>query len=392
MSERPKQHPTSRPIDLSRTRTAPSELTQFAPGAVCCCGGSSGGLYTAVAVETVATPVGDAPGVSTVLGLGDRFGNWKSRWGIGRMKYAVAPGLYAVGNPSADSMVFVSANYKMSFDHLRSNLHGRDAWIMVLDTKGINVWCAAGKGSFGTDEIVRRIKSTGLAEVVSHRKLILPQLGGPGVSAHEVKDRTGFRVIYGPIRAADIPAFLDAGLKVTTEMRLVRFGLYDRLVLIPVELVMSGKYLLAVAAALFVLSGLGRDLYSLDRVMSVGLPALLLLCAAYFAGGTLTPTLLPWLPGRSFALKGAVAGLVVVLIGGLYGWTRPVWPIGDWDTIAWALMILSIASFIGMNFTGASTYTSLSGVRREMRVAVPLQIISAAAGLVLWVTARFVQS
>lgn len=391
MSERPRQQPTTPAIDPSRTKTALSELTQFAPDTSCCGEGLSGGLYTAVAVETVATPVGDIPQVATRLEFADRLGGWKARWGIGRMKYAVAPGLYAVGNPSADSMVFVSANYKMSFDHLRSNLHGRDAWIMVLDTKGINVWCAAGKGSFGTDEIVRRIESTGLAEIVSHRKLILPQLGGPGVSAHEVKDRTGFRVIYGPIRATDIPAFLDAGLKVTTEMRLVRFGLYDRLVLIPVELVMSGKYLLAVAAALLVLSGLGRDMYSLDRVMSVGLPALLLLFAAYLAGGTMTPTFLPWLPGRSFALKGAVAGLVVVLIGGFYGWTRSVWLIGDWDTIAWALMIPSIASFIGMNFTGASTYTSLSGVRCEMRVAVPLQIISAAAGLVLWVTARFVQ-
>ncbi len=392
MSKRSNRESTPPPTDPARVKASAIGLPQLTPDVSCCDGGPSAVSYTDVSRGTVATPVGEIPKVATQLDSADRLGRWKARWAIGRMKYAVAPDLYAVGNPSADSMVFISANYKMSFDHLRSDLHGRDAWIMVLDTKGINVWCAAGKGSFGTDEIVRRIKSTRLAEIVSHRKLILPQLGAPGVSAHKVKDRTGFRVIYGPIRAADIPAFLDAGLKVTTEMRLVRFGLYDRLVLIPVELVMSAKYLLAVAAALFVLSGLGRDLYSFDRVMPVGLPALLLLLAANFAGGTLTPTFLPWLPGRSFALKGAMAGLVVVLIAGLYGLTRPVWPIGDWDTIAWALMIPSIASFIGMNFTGASTYTSLSGVRREMRVAVPLQIISAAAGLVLWVTARFVQS
>ena len=75
------------------------------------------------------------------------------------MDYRVEPGLYAVGSPTADSPVLVSANYKMSFDRLRSALPGVDAWILVLDTKGINVWCAAGKGTFGTDELVRRIEA-----------------------------------------------------------------------------------------------------------------------------------------------------------------------------------------------------------------------------------------
>jgi len=29
-----------------------------------------------------------------------------------------------------------------------------------------------------------------------------------------------------------------------------------------------------------------------------------------------------------------------------------------------------------MNFTGSSTYTSLSGVKKEMKTALPLQIVS----------------
>jgi CO dehydrogenase/acetyl-CoA synthase gamma subunit (corrinoid Fe-S protein) len=103
----------------------------------------------------------------------------------------VPPGLYRLGNPDNDSAVFASANYTLSFDALRSALAGTDAWILVLDTKGINVWCAAGKGTFGTNELIRRIAVTGLSEVVSHRKIILPQLGAPGVSAHEVARRSG---------------------------------------------------------------------------------------------------------------------------------------------------------------------------------------------------------
>ena len=47
---------------------------------------------------------------------------------------------------------------------------------------------------------------------------------------------------------------------------------------------------------------------------------------------------------------------------------------------AWILMIPAVASFVAMNFTGASTYTSLSGVRREMRVALPVQIACAVVG------------
>src|SRR3990172_3694474 len=142
-------------------------------------------------------------------------------------------GLYAVQAPSADSPVLVSANYKMSFDRLRSQLAGIDAWILALDTRGINVWCAAGKGTFGTDEIVRRIEATGLAKVVSHRVLILPQLGAPGVAAHEVARRSRFRVVYGTVRARDVQAYLAAGRKATPEMRRVRFGLRERLVVVP---------------------------------------------------------------------------------------------------------------------------------------------------------------
>ena len=121
--------------------------------------------------------------------------------------------------PMTDSPVLVTANYKMSFDCLREALPGRNAWILVLDTEGINVWCAAGKGTFGTEELLRRIAASGLKEVVKHRDLILPQLGAPGVSAHLVRKQSGFKVHYGPILARDAAAYLDAGLRATAAMR-----------------------------------------------------------------------------------------------------------------------------------------------------------------------------
>jgi CO dehydrogenase/acetyl-CoA synthase gamma subunit (corrinoid Fe-S protein) len=121
---------------------------------------------------------------SAVLTLGDRLDHVKARWGYRRDRHRVDPGLYGLGEPGRSSPVFVTANYTLSFDALRSALVGRDAYLLVLDTAGINVWCAAGKGTFGTDELVRRIEAVGLHQVVDHRLLILPQLGAPGVAAH----------------------------------------------------------------------------------------------------------------------------------------------------------------------------------------------------------------
>jgi hypothetical protein len=137
----------------------------------------------------------------------------------------VEPGLYSLGNPAPESPVFVTANYTMSFDALRSNLKGVDGYILVLDTKGINVWCAAGKGTFGTEELMDRIKVTGLENVVSHRKVILPQLGAAGVSAFSLKEWCGWNVEYGPVRAEDLPEYLKTH-RAAPEMRKVRFGLW----------------------------------------------------------------------------------------------------------------------------------------------------------------------
>jgi len=362
----------------------------------CCCSPPVSNESTAGCLDipfgegAVKTSIGNIPRISTAMQFADRFGALKVRLGIGRMNYSIRPGLYAVGSPTSESYVFVTANYKMSFDRLRTQLAKRNCWIMVLDTKGINVWCAAGKGTFGTDELIHRINSTGLKEIVTHRKLILPQLGAPGVKAHEVKKQTGFKVIYGPIRADDLNVFVDNHMKATPSMRRVQFGFRDRTILIPVEFMVSAKYIIFIMACFFLLSGLGSGIYSIDRALAIGLKSALLILSGYIAGTVLVPALLPCLPGRSFSAKGAWAGLLAFLIFSGYDWLRPGFfenPVGQ---IAWLLIILTMASFIGMNFTGASTYTSMSGVRREMRFAVRIQAVCILAGFGLWLTARFI--
>jgi acetyl-CoA decarbonylase/synthase complex subunit gamma len=338
----------------------------------------------------IPAPIGQVPRVYSELAWADRLGSWKARWGIGRMRYTVEPGLYALGAPDRQSPVLVTANYKMSLDRLRQALPGRSAWILVLDTKGINVWCAAGKGTFGTTELIERIAASGLNDAVSHRELILPQLAGPGVAAHQVKKATGFRVQYGPIRAEDLPAFLDGGNKALPEMRVKTFALRERAVLIPMELVSAVKWALVMFAALSVLSGLLGPGGFWPAAKAHGSFVAAALAAAVLSGGVLTQIFLPWLPGRAFSLKGLWPSLLLAVVLFLFQWEHAGNFQGRLEGLSWLLLIPALASYLAMNFTGASTYTSLSGVRKEMRCALPLQIGAGVMGLGLWVSSLLI--
>jgi len=125
-----------------------------------CCGGVGNLTYTKRqrksknasgvdrwVIDLVETPVGKIRRVSTQLDIRDVLGSWKCRWSNGRMDYKVDPGLYCVGTPDNQSPVLVTSNYKMTFDRVRKELENISAWILVLDTDGVNVWCAAGKGA-----------------------------------------------------------------------------------------------------------------------------------------------------------------------------------------------------------------------------------------------------
>ena len=337
-------------------------------------------------IGSVHTSEGEIPRVSSSLRWRDRWGSYKARWGVGRMDYTVEPGLYVLGNPNKQASVLVTANYKMSFDRLRQALADLSTWILVLDTQGINVWCAAGKGTFGTEELIRRIETANLSDIVAHRNLILPQLSGPGIAAHQVNKLSGFRVTYGPIRASDLPAFLHAGSKATPEMRLKTFDIGERTALIPMELVSALKAGALIIPLLLIIGGLLGPEGFWTNVSDYGLSAVSALLTAITAGAILTPLLLPWLPGRAFSFKGMIMGLIAVLAL----WVYELDGTGPWEISleigAWSLLVPAISAYLAMNFTGASTYTSLSGVKKEMRRAVPLEIGAGLAGLILWLS------
>ena len=302
--------------------------------------------------------------------LANRVDHFLARWGFRRGEHRVPPGLYALGRPTKASPVLVTANYTLSFDALRGSMASRDAYILVLDTQGVNVWCAAGKGTFGTDELVRRLETAQVREIVDHRRLILPQLGAPGVAAHEVKRRTGFTVAYGPVRATDLPKYLAAG-ECTAEMRRVNFSLKERAVLVPVELVHVALPTLVAAAVLYLTTGI----WGAVGVVSV-----------VTAGVVLFPLLLPWLPSAHFSSKGYVLGafvaLVVVLLAFL---TSPhlAWYVRVARSAAFLVGLPAVTAFLALNFTGATPITSQTGVKREMFRYIPSMAWTSGLGVLL---------
>jgi hypothetical protein len=324
------------------------------------------------------SPIPSISPTSSRLTAADRWDHFLARVGYRRNEHLITPGLYSIGNPTSDSPVFVSANYTLSFDALRSALAGVDGYILVLNTRGINVWCAAGKGTFSTGEIVRRVNATQLEEVVSHRKLILPQLGAPGVAAHEVKQRTGFMVEYGPVRAVDLPEFLKTH-KATEEMRLVHFPLRDRLVLIPVDITQTILPALLAAVVLYFIGGI---VYSLAAITIL------------LAGVILFPILLPWLPTPNFSTKGFILGGLAALPFALSSLlAHPDW---SWyrqagQALGFLLVMPAAIAFISLNFTGSTPFTSRSGVRKEIFTYIRAMAWMAGIGTILMLVFAFVR-
>ena len=315
---------------------------------------------------------------SSEITIGNRLDHLLTRLGYKRSQHRVEPGLYALGNPTESAPVFVSANYTLSFDALRSALSEMDAYILVLDTKGINVWCAAGKGTFGTDELVHHIETSGLKDIVTHRTLIVPQLGATGVSAHEVRARSGFKVEYGPVRASDLSEYMETR-KATPEMRRVRFTLLDRFTLIPVELVFVPLPLI-IAAVMISLIG--------------GLMTAAAMVTAIIAGIVLFPVLLPWIPTKDFSTKGFI-------IGGLAALPFAIWTLNATQdaplllryssALVYMFAMPPITAFFALNFTGSTTFTSVTGVQKEIYAHVPTMGRMFGAGVVLMIVLAIIR-
>jgi NAD-dependent dihydropyrimidine dehydrogenase PreA subunit len=148
---------------------------------------------------------------------------------LGMFPHRASTGLRRIGRPGRKSPVLVTGNFTLTVRRLRDALAGRDAWLLIADSKGINVWCAAGGGHLTHHDIISAIRVSHLADIVDGREVILPQLCATGVERRRITETTGFATRWGPARLEDLPAFLDRGERVVNRERFMRFPAWERL-------------------------------------------------------------------------------------------------------------------------------------------------------------------
>jgi NAD-dependent dihydropyrimidine dehydrogenase PreA subunit len=177
------------------------------------------------------------------------------------LPHRASTGLMRVGNPGRGSPVLVTGNFTLTVRRVRDVLRGHDVWLLVANSKGINVWCAAGGGHLTHHDIISVIRTSRINEQVDRREVILPQLCATGVERHRITEATGFATRWGPARLEDLPAFLDRGARVYKRERFMRFPLWERMemaamwgvpmlvILLPILLFIFGLRTTAVAGA-----------------------------------------------------------------------------------------------------------------------------------------------
>jgi ferredoxin len=146
-----------------------------------------------------------------------------------RIPHPVSPGLQRIGEPGPRSPVVATGNFGLTVRRVRRALAGRDVWLLVANSKGINVWCASAGGHFTHHSIIAALRASRIDDHVEHRDLILPQLSATGIERHKITEATGWTARWGPARLEDLPDVLDRGGRVRRTERLMRFPLWERL-------------------------------------------------------------------------------------------------------------------------------------------------------------------
>jgi len=158
------------------------------------------------------------------------------------------PGVVTIGNPGRNSPVLLTCNFRLTVERVKRALEGTDVYLLVANSRGVNVWCAATGGLLTDHDVVSVLKTSGIDDLVDHRQVILPQLAATGIGAKAVHSRTGWRVVWGPVEADAVPAFLERGLEATREMRTVGFGWSRR-----IEMAVAWAFPISVVALLLLL-------------------------------------------------------------------------------------------------------------------------------------------
>lgn len=138
-------------------------------------------------------------------------------------------GLVRIGNPDENSPVLLTGNYQLTVARLKRALRDLNVYLLVANSRGVNVWCSATGGLFTNHDVISVIKTSGIEEKVNAREVILPQLAATGIEPRVIRQKTGWRSIWGPVYAKDIPEFIKNKNGTTERMRQVGFSFWERI-------------------------------------------------------------------------------------------------------------------------------------------------------------------
>jgi NAD-dependent dihydropyrimidine dehydrogenase PreA subunit len=275
-------------------------------------------------------------------------------------------GLVRIGNPDRRSPVFLTGNFRLTVERVRWALEGIDAYLLVANSRGVNVWCAATGGLLTDHDVVSVLKTSGIESLVDHRRVILPQLAATGIEGGVIHDKTGWRVVWGPVYAKSIPAFLDAGLKATAAMRSVEFPLSQRL-----EMAVAWAFPMSLLSLLVLpfWEGVVLPLVGIVWALSLGIfwsfplyqkrigRARKHVGFVFFDFGERGVPLIAWL-----VFLGALAEYA--LLAGQLSWIL---------MLRWGLASLVVLLILGLDLTG-STPVFKSGLHADRQLAITLDV------------------
>ncbi|MQA24332.1 MAG: 4Fe-4S dicluster domain-containing protein [Micromonosporaceae bacterium] len=242
--------------------------------------------------------------------------------------FPVEPGLRVFGNPDRNSLVFVTGNFEHTVRVVSRVLANYDCYLLVAPTDGVNVWCASAGGHFGVDQVDAAIKLSGIDKLVDHHRLVLPRLATPGVNSKEVRRRTGWRVVFGPIDVEDLPEWLEES--------------FPRLVADVVSFPLRSRVEMGVGAALW-----PAGLMGLPSFLIAGWRAGLLVLLLSYVLSVLFAAVYPRLPLKPGLPQAAGSGVLlgVAGLGGAAATDQSLFGL-----VYWPVVMAAMGALIGFDF------------------------------------------
>lgn len=274
--------------------------------------------------------------------------------------WPVKAGLMEIGHPGRNSPVLVTGNFRLTVERVRRSLRGVDAYLLVVNSRGINVWCSATGGLLTNHDVLSALKTSGIEERVDHRQVIMPQLAATGVEGGTLEKKSGWKVVWGPVYAHDLPTFLRSEFAKGAEMHQVRFPWTQRL-----EMAASWAFPISLVSAL-ITALLWRQAL-VPGVLVVWVLALGLYMLFPLYGRRLGPR------GRgSGVLLSVLVVLWLVAMLGLVGYTHALGQL-TWGAMArWGVLTFVVLVVMGIDFLG-STPLYKSGLQEDRLLEVVLE-------------------